>query len=83
MKEARYTLDNTDLYILLIYNAFQSNIIENKFICCAYPHSLQNFIIENPSKQYRKEIPSPDFPLNEATGIFRCDPAAKPASSSQ
>lgn len=30
------------------------------------------------SKQYRKEIPSPDFPLNEATGTFRCDPAAKP-----
>lgn len=56
MKEARYTLDNTDLYILLIYNAFQSNIIENKFICCAYPHSLQNFIIENPSSIGRKSL---------------------------
>lgn len=56
MKEARYTLDNTDLYILLIYNAFQSDIIENKFICCSYSHSLQNFMIENPSSIGRKSL---------------------------
>lgn len=56
MKEARYTLYSTGLYILLIYNAFQSNIIGNKFICCAYSQSLQNFIIENPSSIGRKSL---------------------------